>query len=449
MKIAKDSDAIIDARLAHIDHLLSVQLNEILHHPSFQKLEGTWRGLKFLVDRSETGPTLQIRILNASKQDLLRDLQKAGSFDESGIFKKVHDDVYGVCGAAPFGVLLGDYEFGNRPDDIDLLERMSHVAATAKAPFISAVAADFFNFRDYRRFDPNRNLLKTLSAGEYARWNSFRQNGDSRYVALCLPRILGRLPYGQQTRPVEAFAYEEGVGGADPSKYLWINAAYALATRLTNAFSAYGWCAAIRGVEGGGLVEHLPVHVLGTGESALFTKTEFRLDEFHEMELSSLGFIPLLDCIRTDRAAFFSTQTCQQPKVFESQSASAIARLSAQLPYIMACSRFAHYLKVIARDKTDGFKSRADCERFLHGWIQRYTRIPYSDPLHAALPEELSAFFDRTEPPREPGDAAHPLDKAVINVEERYGHYCAIAWLQPGYQLDGPVTLRIVVDLYP
>jgi type VI secretion system protein ImpC len=260
MKTPKDIVAILDARLAQIDQLLSIELNEIIHHPSFQKLEGTWRGLKFLVDRSETSPTLQIRILNVSKRDLLWDLQKAGAFDESGIFKKVHDDVYGVWGAAPFGVLLGDYEFGRHSDDIELLESMSHVAATAHAPFISAVAAEFFNLRDYTQLALRRDLRNTLSAAEYARWDSFRRSEDSRYVALCLPRILGRVPYGQQTRPVELFAYEEGVDGADPSKYLWINSAYALGTRLGQAFSTYGWCAAIRGHAGGGLVEHLPVH---------------------------------------------------------------------------------------------------------------------------------------------------------------------------------------------
>jgi type VI secretion system protein ImpC len=218
MKIAKDSDAIIDARLAQIDHLLSIQLNEIMHHRAFQKLEGAWRGLKFLVDRSETGPTLQIRVLNVSKQDLLRDLQKAGSFHESGIFKKVHDDVYGVRGASPFGALVGDYEFGKHPDDIELLESMSHVAATAYAPFISAVAADFFNLAVYTQLGPRFELLKTLAAAEYARWHSFRQSEDSRYVALCLPKILGRLPYGQKTKPVEAFAYEEGVTSRNPTR---------------------------------------------------------------------------------------------------------------------------------------------------------------------------------------------------------------------------------------
>src|SRR5882672_4594439 len=258
--MARDTEAMLNARIAQIDHLVSLQLNEVMHHPDFQKLEGTWRGLRYLLSNSETSEMLKIKILNVPKKELLRDLQRAAEFDQSALFKKVYEEEFGVFGGSPFGALVGDYEFNKSGQDIELLEKVSNVAAAAHAPFIAATAPDMLNLPDWRTLDAPRDLTKVFDTTEYAKWKSFRQSDDSRYVALCLPRVLGRLPYGKDTKPIEDFKYEEHVDGSDHSKYLWMNSAFTMATRMTNSFSQYGMCVAMRGVEGGGLVTGLPVH---------------------------------------------------------------------------------------------------------------------------------------------------------------------------------------------
>jgi type VI secretion system protein ImpC len=260
MTVTRDAETMINARIAQIDHLLSIQVNEILHHATFQKLEGSWRGLKYLLDQSETNDQLKIKVLNVSKKELLRDLQRAPEFDQSALFKKVYEEEFGIFGGAPFASLIGDYEFGKGPEDMELLERIAQTASSAHAPFLSAASPEFFNLESYAQLDAPRDLSKVFDTTEYAKWKSFRASEDSRYVGLTCPRVLGRLPYGKDTKAVEGFHYEENVDGTDHSKYLWTNAAYSLGARLTNAFAMYGWCAAIRGVEGGGLVEGLPVH---------------------------------------------------------------------------------------------------------------------------------------------------------------------------------------------
>src|ERR1700751_3180255 len=372
MTVAKDAEMMINARIAQLDHLLSLQLNEIMHHPQFQKLEGSWRGLKYMMDNSETGTGLKIRVLNVNKKELLRDIEKAPEFDQSALFKKVYEEEYGVFGGAPFGALIGDYEFGKHPEDMALLEGISHVAAQAHAPFVSAAAPDLLNLESFTKLDAPRDLAKIFDSTEYAKWKSFRQSEDSRYVALCLPRTLGRLPYGKDTKPIDEFSYEEHVDGTDHSKYLWTNAAYSLGTRMTNSFSQFGMCVAMRGVEGGGLVEGLPVHNFYTyeGDIALKCPTEVPITDRREKELADLGFVPLVHCKETDYAAFFSVQTCQKPKVYDLDSANANARLSAQLPYIMAVSRFAHYLKAMMRDKIASSMSRSKAETLLNNWIR-------------------------------------------------------------------------------
>src|SRR5499427_10183825 len=291
MTIAKDAEMMINARIAQIDHLLSIQVNEIMHHAAFQKLEGSWRGLKYLMDNSETGVGLKIRVLNVSKKELLRDIEKAPEFDQSALFKKIYEEEYGVFGGAPFGALIGDYEFGKHPEDMALLEGISHVAAQAHAPFVSAAAPDLLNLENFTQLDRPRDLAKIFDSTEYAKWKSFRQSEDSRYVSLCLPRTLGRLPYGRDTKPVDGFQFEEGVDGADHDKYLWMNAAYSLGTRMTNSFSRHGLCVAMRGVEGGGLVEGLPVHNFYTdsGDIAMKCPTEVQITDRREKELADLG----------------------------------------------------------------------------------------------------------------------------------------------------------------
>src|SRR5690348_4125788 len=374
MTVAKDAEMMINARIAQIDHLLSIQLNEIMHHPSFQKLEGSWRGLKHLMDHSETGTGLKIRVLNVSKKELLRDIEKAPEFDQSALFKKVYEEEYGVFGGAPFGALIGDYEFGKHPEDMALLEGVSHIAAQAHAPFVSAAAPDLFNLESYTSLDAPRDLAKIFDSTEYAKWKSFRASEDSRYVALTLPRTLARLPYGAETRPIDEFRYEEHVDGTDHSKYLWMNAAYALGTKMTQSFAMYGMCVAMRGVEGGGLVEGLPTHTFSTdeGDKALKCPTEIAITDRREKELTDQGFIPLCHCKGTDFAAFFGAQSTQKPKVYDRDDANANARLSTMLQYILCVSRFAHYLKAMARDKIGSFMERDECERWLNRWIQNY-----------------------------------------------------------------------------
>ncbi|HWR54828.1 MAG TPA: type VI secretion system contractile sheath large subunit [Bryobacteraceae bacterium] len=435
MTLSRDTEAMINARIAQIDHLLSIQLNEILHHPSFQKLEGTWRGLRYLLDQSETSTHLRIRVLNVSKKELLRDLQRAPEFDQSATFKKVYEEEFGVFGGEPFGAMIGDFEFGKHPEDMELLEKMSQVAAASHAPFLTAASNDLFGLESFTGLDQPRDLAKIFDTTEYAKWKSFRQSDDARYVGLCVPHVLARLPYGKDTKPIEGFNYEEGVDGTDHSKYLWGNAAFALGARLTQSFASYGWCASIRGVEGGGLVEGLPTHSFQTdeGDVAMKCPTEVAITDRREKELADLGFIPLVHCKGTDYAAFFSVQSTQKPKQYDSEAANSNARLSAQLPYLLAVCRFAHYMKTIMRDKVGSFMSRTDCERFLNQWIMQYVT---EDDSASALVK-----------------AQYPLREARVDVTEiagKPGCYRAVAFLRPHFQLDElTVSLRLVADLPP
>lgn len=433
LTVTRDTETSIQARIAEIDQLISKQLNEILHHPSFQKLEGTWRGIRYLLDQSETGTMLKIKLLNASKRELLRDLQRAPEFDQSSLFKKVYEEEFGVFGGAPFAALVGDYEFGRGPEDMDLLRRVSQVAASAHAPFLSAAAPELLNLTDFTQLGLPRDIAKIFDSTEYAKWKSFRQSEDSRYVALTLPRVLSRLPYGRETNQVDGFDFQENVDGSDHSKYLWSNAAYSLAARLTDAFAKYGWCAAIRGVEGGGLVEELPAHNFLTdeGDVALKCPTETQITDRREKELADQGLVPLVHCKGTDYAAFFSVQSANKPKLYDSESANANARLSAQLPYIFAMSRFAHYLKAIMRDKIGSFSSREECQTFLNRWISKY--ILADDSASQAAKARL------------------PLREASIQVSDvpgKPGAYRAVAFLRPHFQLDElTISLRLVADL--
>jgi type VI secretion system protein ImpC len=435
MTVSKDAEAMINARIAQIDHLISLQLSEILHHEAFQKLEGSWRGLKQLLNQSETSDGLKIKVLNVNKKELLKDLQRAPEFDQSALFKKVYEEEFGIFGGAPFAAMIGDYAIGKTPEDIEFLERISQVASAAHAPFLTGTDPSIFNLDTFTQLDAPRDLGKIFDTTEYAKWKSFRASEDSRYVGLCLPRTLARLPYGKATKPVEAFSYEENVDGTDHSKYTWTNAAYSLGAKLTQAYAMYGWCAAIRGVEGGGLVEGLPVHNFYTdeGDVAMKCPTEAPITDRREKELADLGFIPLVHCKGTDYAAFFSVQSAQKPKVYDKDAANANARLSAQLPYILACSRFAHYLKAMMRDKIGSFMSRSDCERWLNQWIQNYV-----------IPDDKASPSTKAE---------KPLRDARIDVMEvpgKPGAYRAVAFLRPHFQLDELSTsLRLVAELPP
>ncbi len=433
MTLGRDADQMITARVAQIDHLISLQLNEVLHNAQFQKLESTWRGLKYLLEQSETGTQLKIRILNASKKDLLRDLQRAPEFDQSAMFKKVYEEEYGLFGGEPYGALVGDYEFSKHPEDLELLEKISQVAASAHAPFLSAASSELLNMDSFTSLDQPRDIGKIFDSTEYAKWKGFRESDDSRYVCLTCPRILMRLPYGRDTAPVEGFNFEEGVDGTDHSKYLWGNSAYALASKMTQAFATYGWCVAIRGVEGGGLVDGLPSHTFRTdeGDVALKCPTEIAITDRREKELADQGLVSLVHCKGTDKAAFFSIQSCNKPKLYDSDAATANARISAQLPYMMATCRFAHYLKAMMRDKIGGFMSRDECWRFLNRWISQY--VTQDDK----ATQETKAKY--------------PLREARVDVEEvkgKPGVYRAVAYLRPHFQLDElNVSLRLVAEL--
>ena len=435
MTIGRDADQMISARVAQIDHLISLQLNEVLHNAQFQKLESSWRGLKYLLDQSETGTQLKIRVLNASKKDLLRDLQRAPEFDQSAMFKKVYEEEYGLFGGEPFGALVGDYEFSKHPEDLELLEKVSQVAASAHAPFLSAASSELLNMESFTNLDQPRDIGKIFDSTEYAKWKGFRESEDSKYVCLTCPRVLMRLPYGRDTAPVEGFNFEEGVDGTDHSKYLWGNSAYALASKMTQAFATYGWCVAIRGVEGGGLVDGLPSHTFRTdeGDVALKCPTEIAITDRREKELADQGLVSLVHCKGTDKAAFFSIQSCNKPKLYDSDAATANARISAQLPYMMATCRFAHYLKAMMRDKIGSFMSRSQCQTFLNNWIMNYTIA--DDDAPAVI------------------KAKNPLREArveVVDVPGKPGAYRAVAFLRPHYQLDElSVSLRLVADLPP
>lgn len=435
IKISKDTEAMINVRIAELDRLISAQLNEIMHHESFQKLEASWRGLNYLVQQTETSDNLKIKVMNVTKKELLKDMEKAPEFDQSVIFKKVYEEEFGMFGGHSYGVIIGDYEFAFAPQDVALLEKISGVAAAAHAPFITAASSKMFNWESFTNLGGPRDLSKIFTAAEYVKYKAFRESEDSRYVGLTLPHILMRLPYGSETIPVEEFNFEEDVDGTDHKKYLWGNAAYALGARMTDAFAKYGWCAAIRGVEGGGLVQGLPSHTFKTdeGEVALKCPTEIAITDRREKEFADMGFIPLVHCKGTDYAAFFSTQSANKPKRYDSDLANANARLASQLQYIMAVCRFAHYLKSMMRDKIGSFLSCDQAERFLNNWISQYVVLDDS------AGQETKA--------------QHPLREARIEVSEisgKTGSYKAVAFLRPHYQLDElTVSLRLVAELPP
>ena len=435
LTLSKNMDVAINARIAEIDRLITSQMNEILHNEEFQKLEGSWRGLHHLVKNSLTGTQLKIRVMSATKKDLLKDFERALEFDQSALFKKIYEDEYGTFGGAPYGALIGDYEFGNHPQDMALLENMSQVAAAAHAPFLSAASSELFGWDNFNEMTEVRDVSKIFDRTEYAKWRSFRESEDSRYVGLTLPHVLGREPYGAATRPTETFNFEEDVDGKDHKKYLWSNAAYALGTRLTEAFSMHGWCVAIRGVEGGGLVQGLPTHTFATdeGEVAMKCPTEVAITDRREKEFSDNGFIPLVHCKGTDFAAFFATQSANKSKKYDTDDANANARLSSQLQYIFAVSRFAHYLKSMVRDKIGSFMSRKEAEIFLNKWISGYV-----------LENDVAPAAQK---------AKYPLREARVDVTEipgKPGAYRAVAFLRPHFQLDElSVSLRLVANLPP
>lgn len=433
--VSNDTVAFINQRILELDDLIANQLNQVMHDPAFQKLEGSWRGLSYLVMNTETAVHLKLRLMNITKKELLDDLEKAVEFDQSQMFKKIYEEEYGTFGGHPYSCLVGDYEFTRHPQDMELLQKMSQVAAAAHAPFLTAADPKLFDLDSFEHLGIPRDLSKIFESLEMIKWNSFRETEDSRYVAMLLPRVLMRLPYGANTLPAEGLNFEEDVSGADTSKFCWTNPAYILGERITNAFSHYKWTAAIRGVEGGGIVEGLPAYTFKTtdGDIALKCPTETSITDRREKELSDLGFISLCHCKGTDYAAFFGGQTTQKPKIYNLDDANANSNLSARLPYILAASRFAHYIKVIMRDKIGSFLTRENVEKYLNTWIASY--VVLNDNASQAV------------------KAKFPLREARIDVYEvpgRPGSYRSVVYLRPHFQMEElTASIRMVATLPP
>jgi len=427
----------INVAIAEIDKKISKQLAAMMHEPKFLKLEGSWRGLHHLVTNSETSTTLRIKVLNMTKRDVFKDLSRAVEFDQSQLFKKIYESEFGMPGGEPYGVLIGDYEFTNHPEDIDMLQGIAGVAAGAFCPFISAADSVLFGFDNWTELAKPRDLAKVFDSVEYAKWKSFRESEDSRFITLTLPRVLARLPYGKLTRLIEAFDYEEGIESKNDKlkhqEYCWMNAAYILAGRMTEAFSKYGWCTAIRGAEGGGKVTNLPLHTFKSDDGDIDSKcpSEVGITDRREAELSKLGFLPICHYKNTDYAVFFGAETAQKAKEYDKSEATDNAKISARLPYLMSTSRFAHYLKVMARDKIGAFMERSDVEDWLNRWILNYVNA------NAGTKSELKAKY--------------PLADAKVRVQTipgQPGSYNAVVWLRPWLQMEELTTsMRLVARI--
>ena len=430
----------IKKAIEEIDAQLSRQLAAVMHNEKFKALEGSWRGLNYLVMNSTTGRDLKIRVLNASKRDLARDLSKAVEFDQSTLFKKIYEGEFGTPGGEPYGAMIGDYYFGSGQEDIELLRNISGVAAGAFAPFVAAAGPSMFGFDSFEELSKPRDLADRFQSTEYTKWRGFRDTEDSRFVTLAMPRVLARQPYGEGSRSVDEFNYEEAPKDAqgDPrplahDDYCWMNAAYAMGARMTEAFADSGWCTAIRGAEGGGKVADLPTHMFMSddGDMAEQCPTEIAITSRREKELSDLGFLPLCHYKNTDYAVFFGAQTTQKPKKYDRPEATENAAISARLPYIMATSRFAHYLKVMARDKIGSFMEAEDCGNWLNRWIMNYVNGAEGGG------QEIRAKY--------------PLRDARVEVTAvagSPGSYNAVAYLRPWLQMEElTASLRLVARI--
>ena len=434
--ISSDTVATIEAMIAGLDAKMSEQVNLILHHQDFQKLESAWRGLHYMVNNTETDEQLKIRVMAISKQDLGKTLKryKGTAWDQSPLFKKLYEEEYGQFGGEPFGAIVGDYHFDHSPPDVELLGEMSKIAAAAHAPFITGAAPSVMQMESWNELANPRDLTKIFTTPEYAAWRSLRESDDARYLAMCMPRFLGRLPYGAKTSPVDAFDFEEDTVGSEHDKYSWCNAAYAMATNINRSFKTYGWCSRIRGVESGGAVENLPSHTFPTDDGGVDMKcpTEIAISDRREAELSKNGFLAMIHRKNSDFAAFIGAQSLQKPTEYDDADATANAALAARLPFLFACNRFAHYLKCMVRDKVGSFKTREAMERWLNEWIGQYVD---GDPDNST----------------EATKAERPLAAAEVVVEEvegAPGYYQSKFFLKPHYQLEGlSVSLRLVSKL--
>ncbi|MFI3189488.1 EvpB family type VI secretion protein [Crenothrix sp. D3] len=434
--VSDDAIASISAIIAQIDKKLTEQINLILHNEDFQKLEGSWRGLHYMVNNTETDEMLKIRVMNISKKELGKTLKKYKgiSWDQSPLFKKIYEEEFGQFGGEPFGCLMGDYHFDHSPQDVELLAQVAQISAASHAPFIAGVSPTTLQMESWSELANPRDLTKIFSTPDYAAWRSLRESDDSRYLGLAMPRFLSRLPYGAKTDPVDEFDFEEDTEAAQSKNYTWTNAAYAMATNINRSFKLYGWCSRIRGIESGGAVENLPVHSFPTDDGGVDMKcpTEIAISDRREAELAKAGFMPLIHKKNSDFAAFIGAQSLQKPAEYDDPDATANANLAARLPYLFATCRFAHYLKCIVRDKIGSFKEKDDMQRWLNNWIMQYV-----DGNPATSSETTKAM--------------KPLAAAEVRVEEvegNPGYYRSQFFLRPHYQLEGlTVSLRLVSKL--
>jgi len=431
--VSDDSIRSIEAMIAAIDAKLTEQVNVIIHNPEFQTLEGAWRGLHHLVNNTETDEHLKIKVMNISKKELGKTLKKfrGTAWDQSPIFKKVYEEEFGQFGGEPFGLLVGDFYFDHSPQDVQLLGDVAQVAAAAHCPFISAAAPTVMQMETWNELSNPRDLTKIFQTPEYAAWRSLRESEDSRYLGLCMPRFLARLPYGAKTEPIDEFNFEEDTASGESDNYTWCNAAYAMATNITRAFKLYGWCSNIRGVESGGAVEGLPAHTFPSDDGGVAMKcpTEIAISDRREAELAKNGFMPLIFKKNSDFAAFIGAQSLQKPQEYMDPAATANANLAARLPYLFATCRFAHYLKCMVRDKIGSSKTKAQLQSWLQSWLLSY------------VDGSPNTSSDETK-------ARHPLADAMVELEEdeeNPGYYRSKMYLKPHYQLEGlSVSLRLV-----
>lgn len=426
----------VQAMIAEIDKRLTAQVNLILHHADFQKLEGAWRGLAHLVNNTETDEMLKIRVMNISKDELRSTLEDfpGVAWDQSHIFKKVYEEEYGMLGGSPFGCLVGDYEFDQTPPDVTMLSAISKISAAAHAPFITAASPKLIDRSSWQDLAKPRDLTKIFETDQYIPWRALRDADESRYLGLTMPRFLGRLPYDPVNNPVKGFTFTEAVHGGDHASYTWCNSAYAMAVNINRSFKLYGWCSKIRGVEAGGAVPNLPVHTFPTDDGGTDSKcpTEIAITDRREAELAKNGFMPLVYRKKSDMAAFIGAQSLHKPKEFDDPDATANENLSARLQYLFACCRFAHYLKCIVRDKIGTSMERGDMESFLRRWIKQYTL-------------QTPALATEEEKAKKPLAAA---EVTVAEVEGNPGYYTSKFSLRPHYQVEGlTVSLSLVSRL--
>ncbi|HEY3982429.1 MAG TPA: type VI secretion system contractile sheath large subunit [Cedecea sp.] len=435
-RVSRDVVLTVESLIAEIDQKISAQVNHILHHDEFQKLESAWRGLSYLIDNAHENEHLKIRVMNVNKDELARELRRyrGAAWDQSPVFKQIYEHEYGQFGGEPFGCLIGDFEFDHSQQSVSLLTEMAKIAAAAHCPFISAASPSLMQMSNWNELANPRDIGKIFSTPEYAAWRSLRESNDSRYLVLTMPRFLSRLPYGAKSNPVEEFAFEECVRPDQVNDFAWANSAYAMGANINRAFSEYGWCSRIRGIESGGGVEELPAYTFPSDEGGyeLICPTEIAISDRREHELSEAGFLPLVYRKNTDFAAFIGSCTLHSAATYDDADATANARLSARLPYIFATCRFAHYLKCIVRDKIGSFRSRDEMQRWLNDWLMNYVD---GDP---------SVSSEATK-------ARRPLSAAEVQVEEVAddpGYYRAHFYLRPHYQLEGmTVSLRLVSKL--